>query len=81
MLNEKKPTEAIDFRNLGGRKIDHHVPEKPAEPIDLSHLGGRQIGGSFVPDKSKQIDLSELYGEHGGLVAHPAPEQQKDDID
>ena len=58
MSEDKKTTEPIDFSDLGGRKIDHHVPEKSAEPIDLSHLGGKRVcepvtRGDSMDDEAK----------------------------
>jgi hypothetical protein len=54
MSAEEKSNEAIDLSHLGGRKIDHHVPEKLAKPIDLSHLGGRRVDQKVVPEDSKE---------------------------
>jgi len=32
---------SIDFSKIGGKKIDHFVPEKDCEPVDLSPAYGK----------------------------------------
>jgi hypothetical protein len=51
-MSAQEKTTKVDLSAVGGRKIDHHVPEKLGMPIDLSHLGGKRVGEPLAPGDS-----------------------------